>query len=928
MDYNKTLNLPETSFPMRASLPQREPAVIKAWNDNDLYERILAHNEGKPSYILHDGPPYANGDIHLGTALNKVIKDIVVRSHNIMGYRSVYVPGWDTHGLPIELKAMEKIKDKRNIDPVELRNICADYAKHFVGVQGESFKRLGVLGDFKNPYITLTPDFEAKQIEVFGEMAKKGYIYKGLKPVYWCPKCVTALAEAEIEYADDSCDSIYVKFPFKDDKGLLTAMGADISKTYAVIWTTTSWTLPGNVAICLGPDFEYSLVKAGEEFFVIASELVKAVMEVAGIEDYEKVGSLKGKDLEMTTCQHPFLDRESLLIVGDHVTLESGTGLVHTAPGHGVEDFDVCKNYDSLTPIVPVDNYGKMTELAGKYQGLKTTKAGEEIIADLTESGLLLSKVHIVHQYPHCWRCKSPILFRATEQWFCSIDGFKEAAVKAASEVNWNPGWGKDRMVNMISDRNDWCISRQRLWGVPIPMFYCTKCGKYHIDDTTVKAVSDLFRQEGSNAWYTKTAAEILPSSVCCPSCGGTEFTKEKDIMDVWFDSGCTHAAVLDGRDDLSWPCDLYLEGGDQYRGWFQSSLLTAVAWRGTAPYKNVCSHGWVVDGEGKKMSKSLGNGILANEIIEEYGSDILRLWVASSDYHSDIRVSKDILKQLSEVYRKLRNTGRFILSNLEGFDPNTQLQPISEITELDKWAMMRCNELLEKAYETYENLEFYQLFHAIHNFCTVDMSNFYLDIIKDRLYVEAPNSKGRLAAQSTIYRILRALTSILAPMIPFTAEEIWACMPADNNYNSESVMFSDIPKPDNSLADAAFDEKWDLIRKLRDDVNKTLENARAAKTIGKSLEAEVVLYAEGELYDFLAVNKDILPTIFIVSAVSLVKGTGGEIAGLVEGLTITAKKASGEKCERCWMFSDYVGTSSDHPTLCERCENIIKELA
>lgn len=929
-DYNNTLNLPKTDFSMRASLPQKEPDAVKNWDATRLYYKIIEKNQGKPNYILHDGPPYANADIHLGTALNKVLKDIVVRSHNMMGYKSAYVPGWDTHGLPIELRAMEKIKDKTNIDPIELRKICKEYALHFMGVQANSFKRLGVLGDFDDPYLTLKPAFEAKQIEVFGEMAKKGFIYKGLKPVYWCPSCVTALAEAEIEYADDTCYSIYVKFFLKDDKGVLTNMGADLSKTSVVIWTTTTWTLPANVAICLGGDFDYALVKANGEYMVMATELVKDVMSKAGIGEYEIVGQCKGSDLELATCQHPFIDRESLIILGDHVTLDSGTGCVHTAPGHGVEDFEVCtKHYPQLPVVVPVDNHGKLTELAGRFAGLTTDESGKVISDYLKEHGNLLAVDKLVHQYPHCWRCKKPVLFRATEQWFCSVEKFRDEAINAVRSVKWIPGWGEDRMAGMITDRSDWCISRQRLWGVPIPMFYCKSCGRYHIDDSTIKAVSELFKAEGSDAWYIKSAKEILPEGTTCPACGGTEFTKEMDIMDVWFDSGVTHAAVLEQREELDWPCDLYLEGADQYRGWFQSSLLTSVACRGKAPYKAVCTHGWVVDGEGKKMSKSLGNGILASEIVEEYGADMLRLWVASSDYHTDIRLSRDILKQLSEVYRKIRNTARYILGNLEGFDPNTNMVADDQLEELDRWALMQSNELVAKAHEAYNSFDFYVLYHAMHNFCTVDMSNFYLDIIKDRLYVEAPDSVARRAAQTTIYRILRDLTLILAPLLPFTAEEIWAYMPKSNQLDSESVMFNQLPAIDHSLLDQAFAAKWDQIHAIRDEVNKVLETARTAKKIGKSLEAKITLYADGELLKFLQANESQLATIFIVSKVEVKQTDGsGEKAGGVDGLSIAFEKASGGKCERCWVYSDTVGTIEKHPTLCSRCAAIVDSLS
>ena len=929
-DYNKTLNLPQTDFAMRAALPQREPGMLEEWEKDNLYEEMIRKNEGKPLYILHDGPPYANGDIHLGTALNKVLKDTIVRSKNMMGYKSPYIPGWDTHGLPIELKALKKVGVTADIDPVELRGHCRDFALYYMNNQRNQFKRLGVMGDFKDPYLTLKPEFEAKQIEVFGEMAKKGYIYKGLKPVYWCSHCKTALAEAEIEYADDPCYSIYVKFEVADDKGVLSQMGAPIGNTYIVIWTTTTWTLPGNVAICLGPDFDYSLIKVNcqgkTEYYVMATELAPHVLQDAGIEEYEMLGSCKGSQLEYVTCKHPFLDRQSLVIVGDHVTLESGTGCVHTAPGHGVEDFEVCVNhYPDLPVIVPVDNDGKMTELAGFSAGLTTEEANKVIADHMRETGHLLAVKKLRHQYPHCWRCKEPVLFRATEQWFCSVDGFKEDAIKAVESVKWIPSWGEERMRQMIADRSDWCISRQRTWGVPIPIFYCKKCGKYHVDDASIQAVSQLFRKEGADAWYKYSAEEILPKGTKCAYCGGEEFIKEKDIMDVWFDSGCTHAAVLDERPELQWPCDLYLEGADQFRGWFQSSLLTAVAWRGQAPYKTVCSCGWVVDGEGRKMSKSLGNGILAEEIINEYGADILRLWVLSSDYHSDIRISKDILKQLSEVYRKIRNTARYILGNLYDFKPDEDQVQQEQLLEVDRWALAKLNSLVKTCRAAYESFEFHVAYHAIHNFCTIDMSNFYLDIIKDRLYVEAPNSVSRRAAQTVIYRILRDLTLLLTPMLAYTADEIWKCIPASKEYDGRHSLLNDIPQSHDDSQDQNFMAKWDRIHAIRDDVNKALELARGEKLIGKALEAKVTLHCNEELYQFLLPMTQDLKMVFIVSQVVLEQGGAGAYSGMVDGLGVTVSKAEGTKCERCWAYTDDVGSDPAHPTLCARCAAIVK---
>ena len=924
-DYNKTLNLPTTEFNMRGALPQREPGWVKDWQDKQLYHKMIKNNEGKPLYILHDGPPYANGDIHLGTALNKVLKDFIIRQKNMSGYQAPYVPGWDTHGLPIELKARKKAGVTSDISPVELRKICKEFALHYLDIQRSQFMRLGVLGEWENPYMTLKPEFEAKQIEIFGNMAQKGYIYKGLKPVYWCPDCNTALAEAEIEYEEDPCFSIYVKFAVKDDQGKLSKLGIDVSKTYFVIWTTTTWTLPGNMAICLGPEYEYCAVKANGEYYIMAKELAPAAMKAAKIEDYELIGSVTGKELEYIVCQHPFLDRDSLVIVGDHVTLDSGTGCVHTAPGHGVEDFEVCVNhYPQIQIVVPVDSVGKLTKDAGEFAGLTTDEANKAIAKKLEETGNLFAVEKIVHQYPHCWRCKKPIIYRATEQWFCSVEDFKADAICEIEKIKWYPSWGEGRIKNMVTDRSDWCISRQRLWGVPIPIFYCEECGEAHIDDASIKAVSELFRKEGSDAWWTHDASEILPAGTKCKKCGCEKFRKETDIMDVWFDSGSSHAAVLMEHPGLQWPADLYLEGADQYRGWFQSSLLTSVAWKGVAPYKAVCTHGWVVDAQGKTMHKSLGNGIAPEEVTDKFGADILRLWVASSDYHSDIRISNDILKQLSEVYRKIRNTARYILGNLYDFNPDTDSVADDQLHELDRWALARMDEVAKECNEGYEEFDFHQVYHAIHNFCTIDLSNFYLDIIKDRLYVEKPDSVSRRAAQTAIYRILRDMTLVFAPILAFTCEEIWANLPKSSDHNPEACVFNEMPKGKAGDETAEFMAKWERIRKIRDEVNKALENARNQKTIGKSLEAQVTLKADGELYAFLKENEAVLEPVFIVSKVVLEQGAVAQTTAETEGLEVTVSKAHGEKCERCWAYSDTVGKDEKHPTLCARCAAII----
>lgn len=928
-DYNTSLNLPKTEFPMRGNLPKREPETLKKWEDEKLYEDIIKRNEGKPNYTLHDGPPYANGDIHLGTALNKVLKDIIVKYKNMSGFRSHYVPGWDTHGLPIELKAMKSIGVENGaIPPVELRQHCKDFALSYVENQKNQFKRLGVLGDFDNPYLTLKPEFEAREVEVFGEFAKKGYVYKGLKPVYWCPECQTALAEAEIEYSDDPCQSIYVKFKIADDKGILKSKGIDIDNTYFVIWTTTTWTLPGNLAICLGPNYDYAVVKAENgENYVMAEYLVPVTMEAAGIENYEIIAKFLGSDLEGIKTAHPFMNRLSPIILGDHVTLESGTGCVHTAPGYGVDDFEVCKKYDDIGIVVGVDGKGVLTKDSGMFEGLTTDNANKVIAEHLKETGALFAIQDIEHQYPHCWRCKSPILFRATEQWFCSVKNFKDETIKAIEDVDWVPAWGEDRIKGMVQDRSDWCISRQRTWGVPIPVVYCKDCGKPICNDTTIKAISDLFRAEGSDAWYIKDANEFIPDSVKC-ECGCSEFEKEMDILDVWFDSGVTHKAVLEEREDLNGPADLYLEGADQYRGWFQSSLLTSIVCNGEAPYKAVCTHGWVVDGQGKTMHKSLGNGIEPSEITDKYGSDILRLWVASSDYHSDIRISNDIFAQLSDAYKKIRNTARFILGNLsnaDGFDIDKDGVSDDELLELDKWAIARLDELIDKVNAAYTAFDYHIVFHAIHNFCVIDMSNFYLDIIKDRLYCDDVNSVSRKAAQTTMYRILSAITRLIAPIMSFTADEIWSYIPHSSSDNAKSVFLNDMPSKSNIKVDEKFSAKWNLIAELREDVKKALEIKRADKVIGKSLEADVIIYANEEKSQSIADFIDELPEIFIVSKVELKEGKG-EFDGELEGITIDVIKATGKKCDRCWKFDESVGTHSDHPTLCDRCHNVISK--
>ena len=921
VDYSATLNLPKSDFPMRANLPSREPKLLEKWEEEGLYQTLM--EQDKPLFILHDGPPFANGDIHTGHTMNKILKDFVLKYKTMTGYRTPMIHGWDTHGLPIEQQAIKKLGVNRaETGPVEFRNICRDFALKYVKNQKEQMKRLGVMGDWDHEYITLQPEFEAKEIEVFGEMAKKGLLYRGLKPVYWCPTCETALAEAEIEYDEDTTDSIYVKFALKDDKGLLRKHTGTLDNVYFVIWTTTTWTLPGNVAIAVNPAFSYALVKCGEEYYVVAADLLENVAKAANLKDYEVIATLSGDELENMTCRHPFLDRESLVILGDHVTLEAGTGCVHTAPGHGAEDFIACQNYD-LPIVVPVDDKGTLNDLAGSFAGLYYLKANKVIAQSLKESGHLLAIEAIEHQYPHCWRCKDPIIFRATEQWFASVDAIKEDAIKAINETKWVPAWGQERITNMVQDRNDWCISRQRLWGVPLPIFYCKECGKEIITDETIKAVRDLFAEKGSSAWYELSAEEILPEGFAC-GCGCKEFTKESDIMDVWFDSGSSHFAVLEQRDNLTWPADLYLEGNDQYRGWFQSSLLTSVAVTGKAPYKTVLTHGMVVDGEGKKMSKSLGNGLDPMKLIGEYGADILRLWVASADYRSDVRISKDILKQMSEVYRKIRNTAKYILGNISDFDPSKDQVAFSDMPELDRWALITLNGLVKKVMSAYEGYDYHIIYHSIHNFCVVDMSNFYLDVIKDRLYTQKADSLLRRSAQTAMYLILDALTRMLAPILAFTSEEIWGFMPHSGKEETGSVLLNPMPSVNPAFCDDELMKRWEKILSVRSDVSKALEVARVDKVIGHSLNAAVALYAEGETYRLLKQYEEELSTIFIVSEVTLTEGrpeNGANKAEQTGNLWVSVSAAPGEKCERCWMYSETVG--EDH--LCQRCRDTLQ---
>ncbi|MBR4061531.1 MAG: isoleucine--tRNA ligase [Clostridia bacterium] len=928
-DYTSTLNLPQTSFAMRANLPQREPDMLKYWQEKDLYNRLLENAEGKPQFALHDGPPFSNGNIHMGHALNKILKDIINKSKIMEGYRVPFVPGWDNHGMPIESAIIKKNKlDRKKMSISEFRSACHKFAQDFVDKQSLQFQRLGVVADWEHPYITMAPEFEAREVRVFGEMFKRGYIYKGLKPVYWCPHDETALAEAEIEYADDKCTSIFVKFKVNDDKGKLA--GLDLDKTYFIIWTTTTWTLPGNLAIALNPIENYVVLRAADgSCYIVAEALAAKTMAAGGIEEYETVLTMPGREFEFMTARHPFLDRDSIVVNADYVTMDSGTGCVHTAPGFGADDYNTCKRYN-IDIIVPVDDRGYQTEEAGKYAGLYYAKSNEVILADMQESGALFASEETVHSYPHCWRCKNPIIFRATPQWFCSVAGFKDDAVAACEPVTWLPAWGGERMVQMIRERADWCISRQRHWGLPIPVFYCEDCGEAICNDETIDKVAKVFAEKGSNAWFDLEAFEILGEDYVCPVCGKKHFSKETNTLDGWFDSGSTHFSVIDDCADVEWPADVYLEGADQYRGWFQASLLTAIgSGKKEAPFKNVLTHGWVVDGEGKAMHKSLGNVINPDDIVKKYGADLVRLWVASSDYQVDVRVSDNIFKQLSETYRKIRNTARIIMANLGDFDPDTDCVALEDMLDIDRWALARLEALIAEVRKAYDSYSFHLVYHAINNFCTVDMSKLYIDITKDRVYVENPKSQARRSAQTALYYIISALVKMIAPILTFTAEEIWQAMPHASTDDKTSVYLSEMPKAEGKFA---FDgsERWENLFALRDDVMKALEIARAEKKIGKSLDAKVTVYtADKDVLELLAkFTEEELKTVFITSGAHVVEGAAPEGAYVPEEgkIAVLVESADGERCDRCWCYSTE-GEKTEEGFICARCKQIIDTL-
>jgi isoleucyl-tRNA synthetase len=921
MDYRQTLNLPKTDFPMKANLAKREPEILKMWEEKGIYRLLIQQAKNRPKYILHDGPPYANGNIHIGTALNKILKDFIVKSKFMTGFNSPYVPGWDCHGLPVEHEVEKSFGSKKGeLSTVDIRRRCRDYAAKYVGIQREEFKRLGVFGEWENPYLTMNFGYQATIVREFGKFLLNGSVYKGKKPVHWCPTCKTALAEAEVKYEDHRSPSIYVKFKMLSDIGgnFPGLKGKPIS---VIIWTTTPWTIPANLAIALHPDFNYVAVDVGGEVYVVAEDLLEVVMKKFGIEKYKVLEKFLGKRLEGFKCRHPFLDRDSLIILASYVTLDAGTGCVHTAPGHGQEDYESGVQY-GLDVYSPVDDDGRFTQDVPFFAGQFVFDANRAVNQKLVEVGALLREEMMVHSYPHCWRTNDPIIFRATEQWFISMDkkGLRKDALRSINEVTWIPPWGKDRIYGMIANRPDWCVSRQRAWGIPITVFYCSACKQPLVKQETIDYVADLFAEKGADVWFEAEADRLLPKGTQCAQCGGKVFSKESDILDVWFDSGVSHAAVLESRDNLASPASLYLEGSDQHRGWFHSSLLTSVGTRGRAPYLSVLTHGFVVDGEGKKMSKSVGNSIAPDEVISKLGSDVLRLWVAAEDYKDDIKISNEILKRLADAYFRIRNTFRFLLGNLFDFDPGKDRVPYGDLYEIDRWALHQLQKLISRVRESYEGFEFHVVYHSVQNFCAVEMSAFYFDILKDRLYTFSPHSQGRRSAQTALCEILQALSSLMAPILSFTAEEVWKYIPGESD-KAESIHLTQFPTLRKEYLDGALNDRWERIWEIRAVATKALEEARKEKVIGLSLDAQVHLYLSEKDYQFLQPYQEDLKFIFIVSSVTLHsagKGPASEIRAEV-------LRAEGEKCERCWNYDVTVGLHEEHRTICHRCIKAIQ---
>ncbi|TAN64002.1 isoleucine--tRNA ligase [bacterium] len=946
MDYKDTLNLPRTDFQMKAELNKKEPEAIEKWTKTGLYNKIISAGKSRPKYILHDGPPYANGNIHIGHALNKILKDIIVKSKFMAGYSTDYVPGWDCHGLPIELQVEKELGAKKaGISKVEARKLCRAYAERFVNIQREDFKRLGVFGEWDTPYLTMSYGYQASILRELGKFAQKGIVYKGKKPVHWCSSCATALAEAEVEYTDKTSPSVYVKFEVSavpdnvKQKGLFKEFPR--IKHYFVIWTTTPWTLPANLAIAVHPELSYHTLKVtrndAEEVWVFANALLDDCLAKFNIAKTatENLGNCLGKDLEGIICKHPFIDRASKIILGEHVTTEAGTGCVHIAPGHGQDDYELGLKY-GLEIYAPVDSRGKFTSDVPQFEGQFVFKANAGITELLQSKGALLLKEDISHSYPHCWRCKSPIIFRATAQWFASMqanDLRKNALDAIDNKIQWIPAWGRDRIYNMILNRPDWCLSRQRAWGVPIPALNCQKCFASFLDPKLIESLASAFEKYGADVWFEKDFNEFLPAGTKCPKCGGAEFKKEEDILDVWFDSGVSFAAVLEKRENLKRPADLYLEGSDQHRGWFHSSLLASIGTRGEPPYKAVLTHGFVVDGSGRKMSKSLGNVVAPQEVINKYGAEVLRLWVSGVDYSEDIRISEEILKRLAEAYRKIRNTFRYILGNIYDFDPSKDIVEYKDLEELDKLALHRLAKLIEKVSVAYESFEFHAIYHAVHNFCAVDLSAFYLDIVKDRLYCSGANSKARRAAQTTIYHLLDCLVRLAAPILVFTSDEVWSFMPGKRE---ESVHLASMPKIKEEWINEDISNKWETLIKIKEEISKTLETARQNKIIGHSLDAEVAVafnsaisketlsgMLQSELSPekfkkLLNDEKKALKDILIISELTVIDAAP-------DASLISVMKANGAKCERCWHYSPTVGSHKNSPTVCTRCAEALQ---
>jgi len=939
MDYKATLNLPKTAFPMKANLPKSEPEMLAWWESFGIYKRVRQAAANRPLWILHDGPPYANGHLHLGTMLNKVLKDVIVKSRSMSGFNAVYVPGWDCHGLPIEHQVDKELGldkpgiDVRNaMDPVEKRRKCREYALRFIDIQRGEFKRLGVFGDWDNPYITMEPAYQAVIAREFGRFVGRGLVYKGLKPVHWCMHCRTALAQAEVEYEDQKTPSVWVKFPMTSvPSELQSALGG--RRAFAVIWTTTPWTLPANLAIAVHPAQGYVALAKGDEVYVIARALMDDFLRLFADREHTILASVSGDKLVGHGFRHPWLAREGKIAAADFVGVDQGTGLVHIAPGHGEEDYELGKSL-GLKIYNPVDDAGRFVADVEHFAGLTVWEANPKIIEHLKSVGMLIAQRPLDHTYPHCWRCKNPTLFRATEQWFIDLNkrDFRAHALEAIKrDVQWIPSWGEDRIYNMVAHRLEWVISRQRVWGVPIVAFYCTGCETLLLEERIVEHVAAIFRQgEGADEWYARSVRELLPPGTRCVKCGGESFRKEMDILDVWFDSGCSHAAVLESRPELHWPAELYLEGSDQHRGWFQSSLLESMGTREAPPYKSVVTHGFFVDGEGRKMSKSLGNVISLDELLPKYGAEILRLWVAAEDYTQDIRVSLEILDRLADAYRRMRNTFRFLLGNLGDFDPARDRQSYARLDEVDRWVLDRLARLIGRVRRAYDEYEFHSVFHGVHNFCAVDLSALYLDIIKDRLYTSLPDDPRRRAAQTVCYDVFSALARLLAPILTFTCEEAWRHLPG---VHGESVHLERFPEAPREWLDDTLKRDWDRLLEVRREVAKALETARAEKLIGSGLEAAVrIARAPEDLPALLSAKRGLLPTAFIVSRVDLERsGASASVtyeSQEIPGLVIGVDRARGEKCERCWTRSEHVGENRAHPTLCERCVPIVTRLS